>query len=442
MKIRIFLVLGLAFLGFRANAQTNELHIGDSLPEVEIKSIINFKKEGISTSDFKEQLLIIDFWATSCSGCITSLARMDSLQKKYGDKIKILPVTYEPKKQVLTFWKSNKYTKNISLPSVVDDTIFDSLFRHTIIPHEVWIYKGRVRAITSDEYVDENNIDKILNNETVNWPVKFDYYSYDVNLPLFKFEHYKMATDNSFLKYAAIGGYKDSVNSQGFSGGEGIIRNKVNRTLRYYIINQAILNTYRLIFGKFVNANQLIKPNSIFSPNEVIWNVKDRYKYFYDKKNGYSQDWIRKNGISFESYSLDTNQTNEEVYKSVISELNALLGLQVGWELRRETVYTVTKTNLNRQPIIASKSTNSKIYTLSWIIYAMNLQSNNPYVFNEVKNSDVNLQLEIKSWTNFDAIKLELKKNGYDLNKDSRYVHKLIFSESNRIDEKAAVKSR
>lgn len=41
-----------------------ELTIGDTLPDVEINNIVNYKAKSVKASDFKGKLLILDFWAT------------------------------------------------------------------------------------------------------------------------------------------------------------------------------------------------------------------------------------------------------------------------------------------------------------------------------------------------------------------------------------------
>ena len=121
-----------------------DLFVGDTLPNFQIKKIINWKKTSANTAEFKDQLLIIDFWATSCGSCIEAFPHMEELQKKYGNKITIFPVTYQPEKQIKEFWKNNRYTKNLSLPSVVEDSTFRTYFKNKGIPHEAFIYKGKV----------------------------------------------------------------------------------------------------------------------------------------------------------------------------------------------------------------------------------------------------------------------------------------------------------
>lgn len=49
-------------------ANLPNLSIGDQLPDFAISKIINTNQRTANTADYKNQLSIIDFWATSCSG--------------------------------------------------------------------------------------------------------------------------------------------------------------------------------------------------------------------------------------------------------------------------------------------------------------------------------------------------------------------------------------
>ena len=288
--------------------------------------------------------MIIDFWATNCAGCVEALPRMEALQKQFGSKIKVLPVTYESEKLVTSFWKNNKYTKNISLLTVVDDKIFNKYFKHQTIPHEIWVYKGKVIGITTSDYVDADNIQRVLDGEKPDWPVKNDFYIFDAhNQSLFSCNPNQIDTSNTSIQYAAISDYKEGVNSEGSSGGSGIVRNAEKKNIRSYFLNQPIFTSYVLLLNRVIKFGTLVKPGLINS-NEVVWEVKDRSRYIHRKTDGYLQDWIRTNAICFESLKPDTGQTDEQVFRSMISDLNALLGLNVRWEKRKEKVWVLIRT--------------------------------------------------------------------------------------------------
>lgn len=421
-----------------------DLKIGDSLPDFLIPRIINSDKPAVRTADFKKQLLIIDFWATSCGGCIAALPKLDALQKQFGDKIKILPVTYEPEKLVIDFWSRNRNTRNLALPTVVEDQLFESYFRHQVIPHEVWVYKGKIIAITIPQYVDEHNIRKVLDGEDIKWPVKNDFYTYNgEKQPLFQLNHSQIDTASTPLKYAAISDYKEGIGTA--FGGWGVVRNKGNKTIRAYFLNQSVYNLYFLSWSAVVPAGKLVRP-SINLPNQVVWEVADKSKYIYnpaDPKGAYQEDWTRQHAICFESLNPDTGQTDAEVYQSVISDLNYLLGLNVRWEKREETVLnlvrTTTEDKLKSKTVLKdhddqfqTKGTLQLFRNISinGLVYKLNQQAENPYVYDESHYpGKVDLDLDIPSWTDIPAIRKALSKYGLDLKEEKRMVDKLVFTE-------------
>jgi len=425
--IRYILIAAAVLFVGTTNAQDISLNIGDRLPDFSIAKIISSSQRTIKTSDFKDRLLIVDFWATNCPGCVEALSKMEALQKQFDSKIKILPVTYEPEELVIGFWKNNKYTKNLSITTVVEDKMFSRYFKHRTIPHEVWIYKEKIIAITTADYVDANNIQRVLNGEKIDWPVKNDFYAFDAKKQhLFNFDSNQIDTNLTSIQYAAISDYKDGVNSEGSTGGAGIVRNKEKKNIRAYFLNQPIFMSYVLLLNKVVKSGTLVKPG-LNTSNEVIWEVKDPSRYIHRKTDGYLQDWLRVNAICYESVNPDTGQTDEQVYKRMVSDLNALLGLKVRWEKRKEIVWVLVKIGQYNQNESGIESKVEK-YNPSDLVYELNQHEENPYVFDE-SNSNEALNLNIKSWTDIQKLSTILKPLGYDLKSEEREVDKLMFSE-------------
>lgn len=423
-------------------AQDMGLKPGDTLPDITIGKIFNGPKTTGHTRDYKDQLLIIDFWATTCSGCVAALPKMEALQKQFGQKITILPVSNEPENTVSSFWRKNKYTRNLTLPSVVEDKVFASYFKHWIIPHEVWVYKGKVIGVTAPEYVDAANIEKVLSGAQPAWPVKNDFYSFNgKETPLFKLNPDQMDTANTFIRYAAISDYRDSVNAEGFSGGSGIVRDKKKKTVRVYFLNQPIFNSYSQNWAKVLDMNSLVRPSFTVDSNQVVWEVVDRSRYQHETGESYRQDWIRKHGICFESLDPDTGQTDTEIYRSVIAKLDALLGLKVRWEKRKEKVLVL---KINASSILLKpggkvggdvKGPEQNNQTPGDIVWQLNKYQRNPYVFDET-NYTGNIDVNMTSWTDIEAIRKALKPYGLELKAEERMVDKLIFSEIDRTVKK------
>jgi thiol-disulfide isomerase/thioredoxin len=73
--------------------QLRSLVVGDIVPDIEISNMINNSSATQKLFDFKSDLLIIDFWATWCGPCVASFPKLEFLQKKFGEKLRILSVT-------------------------------------------------------------------------------------------------------------------------------------------------------------------------------------------------------------------------------------------------------------------------------------------------------------------------------------------------------------
>ncbi|WP_158797412.1 FKBP-type peptidyl-prolyl cis-trans isomerase [Pedobacter sp. L105] len=411
-----------------AQKDIKPLTLGDNLPEITINKIINSNLQSFKTSDFKNQLLIIDFWETTCSGCVASLPRYDTLQHQFNYKIKILPVTDEPGTLTVNFWRRNKYTKNVHLPSVIEDKVFSLYFPHKSIPHEVWVNKGKIIAITSSEYVDAYHIKKVLNDEKVDWPLKYDFYSFNGSKQsLFILDSNQVDVKSTAVKYSAISDYREKVNSEGFSGGAGVIRDANSKTVRAYFLNQPIYTSYIQSFAKIVSMDSLVKPSYLVDPNQIVWEVSDRSKYKYETKSGYTQDWIRIHGICFESVNPDTGQADIMVYKSIVNDLDRLLGLHVRWEKRNEKVLKLIITS--KSDLLSKHNFNHKNF-LQTLVYQLNQKENNPYVFDETGYSEeVNIDFNFSSWTDIQNIRKTIQPYGLDLIEEKRLVDKLIFTE-------------
>lgn len=448
-KINYILILVL-LITVNAQAQQSTLRslsVGDILPDFTIPKLFNAAKRSMNTTDFKNQLLIIDFWSVYCSSCVEALPKMEALQKQFGNKLKILPVTNEAEELVRKFWKKNKNTKNLTLASVVEDKLFDSYFRHQGVPHEVWIFKGKVIAITSPDYVDAYNIKKILDGQSINWPVKYDFYTFDgTKKSLFQTDENQIDVGNTSISYAAISDYKEGVNSVGLTGGSGIVRDKKKKTVRTFFLNQPIYTSYFLNWTKIIKPGSLKKPSSYgIGPNEIIWENADPSKYMYSSRSGYLAEWIRKNGVCFESLYPDTGQTDQEVYKSIIRDLNHLFGLHVSWEKRKEKVLLLlrkdTNTELKSKKIldeneayISNKGDLQQFrdLPLSSLVFRLNQEEKNPYVFDESGYTEhVDLDLHFSSWTDIPAIRKAIAVYGLELKEEERLVDKLVFTEIN-----------
>ena len=403
-----------------------ELRVGDSLPDFVIPNLINTDGRPIRTGDFRDRLLLLDFWSVTCSGCVAAMPEMAALQKQFGNRIKVLPVNQEDRDRVAAFWKSSSYTKNLQLPSVVEDSLFSAYFRHRYLPHEVWVYKGKVIGITGADYVDAGGVQKVLSGERMSWPLKNDFYKFDRRQVQFKIDTTQFSPSDTALDYAAVSGYRSGVNSDGLSGGMGIVRDPEKKTVRLYLINTALYTAFVLLSNNTGEIRKMIRPTVGLSPNQMVWEVADRDRFEYRGRtlSGYQQDWIPVNSFCFESLHADTGQSDQQVYRKGMEELNGILGLNVGWRRRKEKVY-VLKKDVSGPKVLAQKT---GLNALS-LVNRLNQDENSPYIFEE-SGSEAVLPEELLKLKDLTELAGALQPYGLLLEQQEREVDKLVFCEN------------
>jgi thiol-disulfide isomerase/thioredoxin len=79
------------------------LSIADTMPGIPTGIMINYSKPSVRLSDFKNDLVILDFWSTWCAPCIEALPEFQQLQAEFGNKLQFVLSTPQESGKIQKF---------------------------------------------------------------------------------------------------------------------------------------------------------------------------------------------------------------------------------------------------------------------------------------------------------------------------------------------------
>lgn len=281
MKKKSLLMLLLILI---MSAKSQELNIGSRIPAINFERLIlpnthNVVVKNVSINDYTNKVILLDFWATWCGACITSMPKFETLMKKYEGKLQVFAITNESLARIQRFVKN----RPTSLPIVIDSAEeIRTLFPYRTIPHMVLIDgAGIVRAIAHSDEITEKVIEDVLNNKTISVPEKVDNLAFDYDQDHFKADSTTKESFNLQPGIEGIGGFSKV--------GTGVFKNR-----RISMHNFTIDGFFRTAYQKshFRTINQLDStdydydnPKNKFSLDVIVPNNngKDLYQFMQKK---------------------------------------------------------------------------------------------------------------------------------------------------------------
>jgi thiol-disulfide isomerase/thioredoxin len=422
-----FILLASLGLAFHAYSQSEDvikpLSIGDTVPDIPLGSLINYTIKTAQLSDFKDKLVILDFWATWCSSCIKGFPKLDSLQTQFGAQMQVILVnsksTGDSKQKITAFFErfrmknGNKY----QLPTVIDDTIADKLFEHSLIPHYVWIYKGIVRAITSPDQVNAANIRSVLTGEPAQFDIKKDM---DADRPLFLIKELpedKLKSYSIFLK----GQYS------GLPSG--------TRYRRTGNIICGIAKTNTSLLDIYITAVKPAFPQ--LNNKRIILEIRDSSELIRPQSKESWDDWYKRN-----LYNYDLIVPVDEaarLYQYMLEDLNRYSGYTGKIEKRKIKCLVLVRTGNISKLLTRETKTENKLYSevpylkngpVAQVITKLNnLDFISLPVLDETGytgNIDIEFKGKLIDWA---GLKQDLKSNELDLIETERELEVFVLTE-------------
>ncbi len=328
-------------ISMSADAQSlKRLHVGDKVPNVLLKKMVNYKNDYADLKDFLDKPLIIDMWFAECGACIEAMPFLDSLQKEYKGKMNIVLSTFQPLEKARSIFETTRTLQNIKFTQVVSDSTLLSLFPARTFPHQIWIDKNRtVVAITSGEYTNRQNVEKFINGENIAFKEKVDVLDHEMVNGKEPLMNYLYDRDkDKILIYSYLSRFRP-----GFATLSNSAAETVKGNTRYTLLNYWFSSLYQAAYrGK---------------PNSSDFNV--------------NTDFIRKDTLSIATAPDFVNYTNifcydiifpnsmkDRISNYMVTELDNIFNLKSHVEKRMISCYIVRPVGDKRgylEPLFANK---------------------------------------------------------------------------------------
>jgi thiol-disulfide isomerase/thioredoxin len=145
-----------------ANAQLPSLKIGDNAPPFTLNKVLQANVNGaVSSNELKDNVVVLEFWATWCVPCIPAIKHYNELSEKFkGKPVRFIAITDEDEMRIAHFIKTQPIRTWIGLDKT--RATFDA-YQATGLPHTVVIDRnGKIAAITKPENVTETVLNDLI----------------------------------------------------------------------------------------------------------------------------------------------------------------------------------------------------------------------------------------------------------------------------------------
>ncbi|WP_158643735.1 TlpA family protein disulfide reductase [Pseudobacter ginsenosidimutans] len=332
------------------------LKVGDNIPNVLIGELMD-SIGSVRLFDLKEketELIILDFWNTNCFSCIASFPKMESLQAKFGNKVKVLLVNpWQSKEEIRKFFPKGAVLPK--LPIIINSTNLLAYFPIQTIPYHVWIGKnGAVHVLGSAYNTYEEKVSKYLRGGDVSYIANESTLPrFEPTLPYFKV----LKVIPSFYRYNSfLSPFNPNYATQQ-PGAVFDLVDSVNGIRRNTLINQSYLNLLKMAWKNEIRENEdkiIISP----LPGELVLKVRDTTKYtdYYVNTLKKTDSQYARGRFCYEQIA-PMSYTQDQLIDSMRKELEAFgtqfLGAEISFKEDSVLGFVMTHSNMAK---VKSKS--------------------------------------------------------------------------------------
>lgn len=355
------ILLGILFLCvYRIDAQEmavySNIKVGETIPDIVLKDVDNYSATQIKLSDLKQDILILDFWATWCGPCVAMIPRMDSIMKAMPEQVLFVSISQERKSVVTSFLekRERELGTTFGLPNMYQDTVLNKMFPHYFLPHYVWIKlpERKVIAITDAFQVSETNIRTAISNPGVSaLPVKVDHFlDYKIEDRLLPYLTQNDSIRNhSFKQYSFFTSYVPDLSMGMYAQLEDSTQNKrivfknlsAYQFIRWAFGNGRKFNTHKSVKMEVKDLLKL-RPKGIRKEENRKWQEKNAYCYELSVHPSFTEDRIfeiMRWDVSnfFHEYEVFVEPREEDCWVLVSTGDNEMLRTKGGdWIVNRD----------------------------------------------------------------------------------------------------------
>lgn len=421
LKLYTLLLAFVCCLQFDLWGQTwSPLKRGDIVPDIFIENMQNYKSEKLRLRDYKGQWVLIDFWGAGCVGCVGGFPMLDSMQRKYEGKLKIILVSKNRQEQLDKFVQSIR--RKVMLPDVPRasaDKVLKKLFPYLAVPYHVWIDpEGRFYAGTSSENLTPENIDLLFKG-------KRPYFKPSVYVPYSEYTASSIlevaigVQPNVRAEYSYFTGYVPKGSELGYESSKV---DSTNQTFRRSFSNLSLLSFAQKIVPSKGNTK-----NGSLASRRVFYEIVDNESLIQPTDDGLIEDWKAKNLYSYEiQVSLDRVDSLEgRIRQDILGYLKSYANITVYEEKRK---IRIVKIRLSDKGERIRSDTTSLEYRLFPRIQNTDFDFRflrpirNYYAYQNIyfekDFDDLDFPVDInvgENWQNLDSLKAILAPQGIDL---------------------------